>query len=109
MRLILNKRFFIPALSLIFFGLIFTLILAASQFHSAAPAYAYLVDDWDILTPTPLPPPPPGTHRLGGPLIFEPIHPSFHLVSLPDGNTVRRFYGVDTWVEDIIPSPNHLL
>jgi dipeptidyl aminopeptidase/acylaminoacyl peptidase len=42
-------------------------------------------------------------------LIFEPIHPSFHLVSLPDGNTVRRFYGVDKWVEDIIPSPDHTL
>ncbi|MEO8607242.1 MAG: hypothetical protein ABI690_05140 [Chloroflexota bacterium] len=29
------------------------------------------------------------------------------IVSLPDANTVRRFYGVDSWVEDLIPSPNY--
>ena len=93
MRLILNKRFFIPFLSLIFF----VLILASLRFRLAMPTYAYLVNDWDTVVN-----PGPGIN-------VDHLNPSFHLVSLPDGNTVRRVYGVDSWVEDLIPSPSKQL
>ena len=90
MRLVLNKRFFIPILTTSFLAL----ILLAPQFRSDAPTYAYLIDDWETLI---------GPGRL---LNSRILNLSFHLVSFPDGNTVRRFYGVDTWVEDLIAAPN---